>query len=517
MRFWAKPRPDIPRVLGLIAALLGGLGLSTLAAQPLDETKSRSAKVAAVRGEFVKLETADTSGLERGQTGTLHRGADSAAVGAVVLTVIEKTYVVGRVTKGTPQADDVVRFAANESKETRPATASRPTRKPAPQAKPKPPEPTEEEKRAAKPADYRSANFLVHTDLTPSEAQELLERLETMLKLISTYWGRPSSGVIECYVVRDLSKFPADAIPPMGRMKIEEGAGVTISQKMTVGNKFMAKAMVYSVPDRGVPQHEAVHAYCQQTFGDVGPTWYSEGMAEMGNYWVKDDPSVQAEPIVLKYLKSTQPRSLREIVEPEQPPGTWQEYAWRWALCHVLANNTNYAPRFRPLGIGMLTGQPVSFAQVYAPMADQISFEYLFFIEHMDTGYRADLCSWDWRKKFLPLGDGGRSVAARINAPRGWQPTGLKVEAGVKYAYEAKGDWHIGDGAKVDANGAADGRGRLVGVLFKDFKLGEPFELGVSGVWEAPADGDLYLRCRDGWCEIADNSGTMLVKVKRAE
>src|SRR5699024_8109807 len=58
-------------------------------------------------------------------------------------------------------------------------------------------------------ADYQSQHFVVHTDLSSHDAHELLERLETMLALISQYWGRPSAGVIECYVVKDLDKWPA--------------------------------------------------------------------------------------------------------------------------------------------------------------------------------------------------------------------------------------------------------------------------------------------------------------------
>lgn len=66
---------------------------------------------------------------------------------------------------------------------------------------------------AGKPADYKSPHFLLHTDLSAAEAKELLSRLETMLGLVSTYWGKPPSGVIECYVVKDLANWtdhPAD-------------------------------------------------------------------------------------------------------------------------------------------------------------------------------------------------------------------------------------------------------------------------------------------------------------------
>src|SRR5262245_64340692 len=116
-----------------------------------------------------------------------------------------------------------------------------------------------------KPTDYTSPHFLVHTDLSASDAKELLTRLETMLSLISAYWGKPPSGIIECYVVDDLSNWPEGSIPSAdGRAKIEAGAGVTITQRISQGKRFVAKAVVYASADRNTPQHEAVHAYCGQ-------------------------------------------------------------------------------------------------------------------------------------------------------------------------------------------------------------------------------------------------------------
>ncbi len=78
---------------------------------------------------------------------------------------------------------------------------------------------------AGKIRDVRSAHFLVHTDLPPGEANELMERLETMLRLISTYWGRPMRGVIECYVVRSLDEFPVATMARIGIRQVQDGRG----------------------------------------------------------------------------------------------------------------------------------------------------------------------------------------------------------------------------------------------------------------------------------------------------
>lgn len=367
-----------------------------------------------------------------------------------------------------------------------------------------------------KPADFKSTHFLVHTDLPSKEAHELLSRLETMLGLISKYWGFPPVGIIECYVVKDLHVWPAGSLHPAGQAKIAEEAGVTLSESLTQGNKTVAtKAVVYAFADRGTPQHEAVHAYCAQTFGKTGPLWYSEGMAEMGQYWYRNDAGVHCHPFVVQYIRSNRPKPLSAILSEQSITGdSWQNYAWRWALCHLMENNTNYKPRFRPLGLGYLTGQRVSFAETFGPMAAEIAFEYRFFLKHLDEGYRVDLCSWDWKHKFKEPA-GGVAICSRTVANRGWQASGALVSPDKKYDYSASGRWQLAKTAEpAAADGDAQGAGRLEGVIFNDFQLSEPFALGAYGSFAPPAEGQLFLRCRDKWNELADNKGLMSVKIK---
>jgi hypothetical protein len=376
-----------------------------------------------------------------------------------------------------------------------------------------------------KPTDYSSPHFLLHTDLSASEAKELLTRLETMLGLISGYWGKPPSGTIECYVVKYIENWPEGSIPSdRGRSQIAAGAGVTITERITQGNRFLAKAIVYASADRNTPQHEAVHAYCGQTFGRTGPVWYSEGMAEMGAYWKKGESAVNCEKEIVQYLRGAEPKSLNDIVNGEEFTGdSWQNYAWRWALCHLLANNPNYADRFRPLGLAILTDQPVTFEQTYGAMAREISFEYLFFLKHFDVGYRVDLCAFDWKKKFKPLRVG--NITTPVAANRGWQATGIVVAQGDQLDYSAEGTWKLAKGGDAISADGAGNQGKLVAMVMKEFDLGGslkiedyisgPVDLGVYGTFTVPHEGKLFLRASDNWNELADNSGSIKVKLKK--
>ena len=93
----------------------------------------------------------------------------------------------------------------------------------------------------------------------------------------------------------------------------------------------------------------------------------------------------------------------------------------------------------------------------------------------------------------------------------------MAVVAGESYDFAAEGKWKIAqDGAAYDANGDLQKRGRLVAIVFSDFKLSAPFELGKRAKFKAPASGDLFLRCSDDWNSLEDNSGELTVYLRRS-
>ncbi len=248
--------------------------------------------------------------------------------------------------------------------------------------------------------DVRSRHFLLHTDLPPDKTDAYVARIEAELGKLAQYWGRKPRSVIECYVIRDLDRFPLAAIAPAGVRGVRTFGGVTLME-VSREPRPGAKSVVYATARLDVVQHEVVHAYCFQTFRRTGPVWYSEGMAEVGRFWRDEDTSVRADAREIKFLHNNPPRSLAEPVSAAQVTGDcWQHYASRWALCHFLATNPNYARQFRRLGQGLLAGKDVSFEQVYFAKSRQLFFEYLFFLEHISRGYRVDLCAWNWTRKF---------------------------------------------------------------------------------------------------------------------
>lgn len=368
-----------------------------------------------------------------------------------------------------------------------------------------------------KPRQVRSARFILQTDVSDRQAQIILAKLERMVPLLERYFGVRMNGIVTGFVVRDMSQWSPEAFPDQnGRIMILNRGGLCVSKSL--GQR--RQSMIYCTDDHGTVQHEATHAFCNQALGSAGPTWLAEGVAELGQYWKDSQRGVDIDPHVVRYLQRTVPkRKLLEIAIPGRQPAeqaNWKDYAWRWALCHLLSNNPNYANRFKPLAIALMSERPgVSFASVYGPVAKEISFEYDFFIKHFDNGYRADLCAWQWKKKARPLRDTGYAKAT-VLARYGWQATSVQVTAGESYDVAGQGKWKISaEGTEYDANGDLKGRGRLEGAIFHDYQLDKPISLGTRASFTASSDGVLYLRCHDDWGKIADNEGELSVAIRR--
>ncbi len=374
--------------------------------------------------------------------------------------------------------------------------------------------------RNASPQLYKSRNFSLMTDISKDDAEGLLSQLESMLKLVSGYWGRRNRKPIRMFVIDDFANWPQSQLAQMspdGVQSVRGGGGLTItSVKGFVGGpKIDSEAIVYATSKHKTPQHEAIHAYCGINFGSTGPVWYSEGMAEVGKYWRDGEKGVNAGEYVIQYLQSQDPKPLGAIVNNplERTGDSWQNYAWRWVLCHMLGANKNYSARFKPLGMALLADKHVSFDRVYGAQAKEIEFEYQLFLKDMEPGYRCDLCSWNWKTKFR-VPSSKTKLLAKIRAESGWQASRAKVFSGDTYSLETKGNWTLSkDGELLTANGEASGEGQLVGIIFDDYELSDSFEIGENESFTVPRDGQLFLRCRDKWGELADNNGVIEVRI----
>ena len=396
---------------------------------------------------------------------------------------------------------------------------------------------------------YRSRNFLLHTDLPDAQAIDQLTRMESVLRFAEQYWRKPCPGVIECYVAKDVSRWLDGELPDQSaRLSIEHIGGATISIPSRNRRSGPTRAVFCARADQQIAEHETIHAYCLQTFGTTGPTWYNEGMAEVARHRRGDDRGVVCPADYVDFFRKSEHRSIRDIVAQgnstaqisrslknaaERPADdaqaatdvlmAWREeddesirsalqwYRWNWSLCYFLSHNPNHAGQFQKLGREFLT-QPSSQTKTtlrrqFTQGIDRAEFEYRFFMQRFGIGYRVDLCSWDWRTRPRTLEE-SQSTLVQVSASRGYQSTAVALAAGTQYDYLSRGAWDVGpDSPPTDAAGSANGQGRLIGVVYQGAQLSEPFDLGTGGSFTAPASGHLFVRCQDHWTDLANNSG----------
>lgn len=400
---------------------------------------------------------------------------------------------------------------------------------------------------------YRSQHFLLNTDLSDDQARAQLASLESVVGFATDYWKRPSPGVIECYVADNVEAWPDAALPhPLARISMTHIGGATVTVPGGRSRKSRQRALFFARAGEGIAEHESVHAYCLQAFGSTGPTWYKEGMAELGCYCGQETNGVCVPPSDVEYFRNSPPRTIREIVGqgtstadisrslreivseelPEQlgrqvPLSSWtaednrkveqarEWYRWNWSLCHFLCCNPNYAARFHRLGQSYVGDQAISFEDAFGDVLGQAEFEYAFFLQQLDVGYRVDLTSWDWATRSAKL-PSHKKLRMKVLARGGYQATALSLTAGEEYRYHCKGKWSIDPHQNpTDADGAVRGGGRLIGVIQSESKLSEPIVLGTEGVFAAPTDGHLFVRCEDDWSALSDNTGSIVLTLRR--
>ena len=211
---------------------------------------------------------------------------------------------------------------------------------------------------------------------------------------------------------------------PSGSGRFSTAGGMTLMEVNTEGKRKSAKAVVYACGRPEVVQHEAVHAYCHQTFGRIGPVWYSEGMAEMGHYWSRRRPRRPRRSARDRVSpRSTRPSRLPSRSRCRRPAAMAGRITPRAGPCAISWSITpTTRSSSRRWGGDSWRARTSASSKTYGAVTRQLFFEYLLFLQHISPGYRVDLCAWDWKKKSASLqpgtngdrhGSGGPRMAAR--------------------------------------------------------------------------------------------------------
>ena len=290
--------------------------------------------------------------------------------------------------------------------------------------------------------------------------------------------------------------------------------------------------------------HEGVHGFMMYALKGAGPPWYSEGMAEhlATHSWdgrrievgivprSKDDVPYWGRIKILRdEFAAGRGLMIREVMRYDQNAHRKIEpYAWSWAAVAFLDGHPTYRSKFRALQSKVqddTAGFTLDFEASVAEGLRELDEQWQLFVVNADYGYDFRRTAVQYANG-LPLPDGGRTVA--VSADRGWQSTGLRLEAGKTYRILAKGRilvrqrpdkwWSEAGGVTLRyverlPLGMLVGNIRLDEPLPGTSNLALPIPIGLNRRIVAAGSGTLYLKVNDRPSSLADNSGQYTVKV----
>ncbi|TWT30247.1 hypothetical protein KOR34_48050 [Posidoniimonas corsicana] len=382
------------------------------------------------------------------------------------------------------------------------------------------------------------------TDLPSDPEVDALPRLfDAAVPLWAERFDVPAAKAdawrVQGCLIGDREKFRAAGLLPAG--------GESFPHGLSKGYELWVMEQDSPYYRRHLLLHEGTHSFMATQLGSCGPGWYMEGMAELlgAHRWdpksgelaigvIPPDGRVGQLQDAFREKQALPIAAVMKINNDRILPN--RAYAWVGALAHLLDAHPRYQQRFRELTNHVLDPEfNDRFRQAYADDWSDLSTEWRLMIATLQYGHGIAREAIDFQRG-KPLAAG---VTATIAADRGWQSTGVLVEAGQQYEVQAAGrytiavepdgrpvpceaggvtlDYHAGAplGMLLAAIDPRDAAGQKVSPAAKGGFL-RPARLGLASRFRAPYSGTLYLRVNDSPAKLADNSGELRVKISGA-
>ncbi|WP_425397261.1 hypothetical protein [Aeoliella sp.] len=393
------------------------------------------------------------------------------------------------------------------------------------------------------------------TDLESSPAvDELPTVVDMAVPKLAERFGIDPARLADWHVLAmvlvDRQKFAAAGLMPPERHQ-------EFPQGLSIGHELWVVNQPSDYYRRHLVLHELVHSFMATQLGACGPGWYMEGMAELlGTHtW-----NAQKGELVLGVMPEGRDdfemwgrvKSIRDAGESGRvlPISAVmkidnsrvldvESYAWAWALAKFLDTHPRYQQRFRSLQIETL--EPDFDERVRALFADDwsdLQTEWKLFAGTL--AYHHDIAAEaiEFPQRVGDLKRLATAARAEVSAARGWQCTGLVLEAGQSYEIKASGRFLVGaepdgttwvaepDGITLEYN-AGEPLGKLLAAIDPrppgpsspprpaTSAFLEPIAIGSQGRITPKRSGVLYLRLNDSPGSLHDNRGEATVSVRR--
>lgn len=292
--------------------------------------------------------------------------------------------------------------------------------------------------------------------------------------------------------------------------------------------------------------HEATHAFMFAAFGTCGPPWYMEGTAELlGTHSLvagrltlgvfpaspDDVPEWGRIRMVREAVAEGRLLTVDKILAFRDDAHLQNEpYGWCWALAAFLDGHPRYRGRFRRLP-GELRSADFN-ARVREKFQDdwpELNEEWRVFAHDLDFGYELVRAATEFAAGEPLTGD--KTIVVRVD--RGWQSSGLRVEAGKSYRLNASGRYQVADQPRTwwcEPGGVTiryvDGHplGMLLAAVLPDSPstnassgLLSPVPVGLETTFMSESDGTLYFRINESAAALSDNAGALEVRIATDE
>ncbi|QDU87156.1 hypothetical protein Pla175_05120 [Pirellulimonas nuda] len=393
------------------------------------------------------------------------------------------------------------------------------------------------------------------TDLPPSPA---IDELPSVVEAAMPAWDRyfahtgeqaPADWRLRMYLVRDRQPLEALGLMP--------DRGGDFLNGLSLGYEAWVAEQSTDYYRRHLVLHEATHSYMATVLGGCGPGWYMEAMAELLGTHAWDPGSGRLELGVMPASRGASAywgrvKSVRDAfaagkalsvpavmkIDNRQVLGP-DSYAWVWSLAKLLDSHPRYQPRFRDLPKEVLREDfDDGFRAAFADDWSDLALEWRLFVSRLDYGYQVAPEAIDFRPG-RPLAEEPAEVT--VAADRGWQSTGVAVEAGRPVRLSASGrfvvhrdaegtPWPCEAGgvtleyfagrplgmllAAIDQRESAGGEG---GSAWFEGSLLRPVGVGPEAELVPLHSGTLYLRVNDSPAAVAENQGELRVIVQRVK
>jgi hypothetical protein len=394
-----------------------------------------------------------------------------------------------------------------------------------------------------------SDHLVFYTDVPSSPAVDSLPAIfDKAVPQWAAYFGIESAKTAHwrarAYLIRDQRRFAALNLLPSGREDFANG--------ITFGAEMWLRDQPTDYYRRHLLLHEGTHAFMIAFLGGCGPGWYMEGTAELfgthrldpqtGELTLRVMPRSRREVPMWGRIKLINDAkadhrvlSLSEVMRLDNRKQLGDEaYAWCWALVKLLDSHPRYRDRFHQLYKFVLEKNfnDIVRKEFVADWND-LNAEWQAYIAALDYGFDFDRMAIDFQTG-KPLSD--RPRTATIAADRGWQSSGVWLDAGKSYDITANGRYQIA-AEQIDGEskpwlcepggitieyyggrplgmllGAIDSRGKRTAASGESFA--EPFAIGLHATIKPKSSGTLYFRVNDSAGKLDDNRGTLTVRIE---